>query len=56
MSANVQKRRNTRKKTSKAYDTDCHFIINMKVDILKVTLFLVKDYNLKLIQLINFVN
>lgn len=47
MSAHLETRRNTRKKTSDVSDGNCHFIINIKLHILKVTLFSVKDYNLK---------
>lgn len=47
MSAHPKTRRNTRKKTNDVHDGNCHFIINIKLDILEVTLFLVKDCNLK---------
>lgn len=47
MSAHLETRRNTRKKTSDVSDGNCHFIINIKLHILKVMLFSVKDYNLK---------
>lgn len=36
-----------KEETSNVYDGNCHFIINIKLDILKVTVFLVKDCNLK---------
>lgn len=36
------------------YDGNCHCIINTKQDILKVTLFLVKDYNFKTDAIIKF--
>lgn len=38
-------RRNTRKKTGNVYDGNCHFIVNIKLDILKVTVFLLNDCN-----------
>lgn len=47
MSAHLETRRNSRKKTSDVCDGNCHFIINIKFYILKVTLFSVKDYSLK---------
>lgn len=38
LSAHWETRRNTRKETSDFYDGNCHFIMNIKLDILKVTL------------------
>lgn len=45
MGAHLEKR--TQEKRLAMFMTDCPFIINTKVNILKVTLFSVKDYNFK---------
>lgn len=47
--AHLETRRDTRKKTSDVYDADCHFIINMKVNILKVDI--LKDFHSEGLQL-----
>lgn len=39
MGAHLETRRNTRKTTSDVSDGNCYFIINIKLDTLKVTLF-----------------
>lgn len=52
MNVHLETRRKTRKKTSDVYDGNCPFIINIKLNILKVPLFSVKVYFLKLMQFI----
>lgn len=48
MNTHLETRRNTREKTSNVYGVNYHFIINLKLDILKMALLLIKDYNFKI--------
>lgn len=54
MSIDLEMRRNITKKISDIYDVNCYFFINIKLDILKVILFSVNDYNLKIDVIIKF--